>query len=231
MNFLKNKIGDWNVQEFAKILLAVVGILMMIPIFVLLINLFSEDEESNSKRFVDSLAGKIDNLKVGEVGKFPIQGMKGWILTGWGRHDSNRIDKCFFDSCICICRAGKDKCQEEGFCRKIKEEEISLNSSLKTIHSKYFKIPNRGGFFNLIANCIVLRDSLLMEIEVIKSKDSVSISTVYSSRYSRDEMGSIAKILSQCPKFVEIGTSYTPPNIPWNIAPTPTSPIPIGPKF
>ncbi len=157
---LIKKKGAWTVEEFGKIVIAIIGILLMIPLIILLVNIFSDDEEANAQNFIKSLDGKIENLKVGETGKFPMQGLDDWVLTGWSDKDEGKPDKCFFNSCICVCPVEGDgeglsgKCQEGGFCRGVEEEKVLISFRKEAIN-------------------IVLAKKLL-EIVVSKEEDSIN---------------------------------------------------------
>ena len=94
-------------------------------------------ESENAKNLLDIIEGKINNLNNNEVGKFQLRGVKDWFLVGWGEKDSGRIDKCFFESCVCICKGDrsdlKNSCQENGFCRGVEFEKVGVFEFKKVI--------------------------------------------------------------------------------------------------
>ena len=115
-----DKKGDL-VKNVLALVIAVIGLGLIIIAAVKLYNLNKDQEFENAKKLVDGLIGKINNLKEGEIGRPIVRGVEGWSLVGWGKDDKSRPDKCFFDSCICVCRLGenglRNSCQETGICR------------------------------------------------------------------------------------------------------------------
>ncbi len=101
---------------------------------------FADQDLKNAKNILDSIEGKIDNLNDGEVGRFPIKGLDGWFFAGWSKDDANKPERCFLDSCLCICKgepvrggyAGerfderRDVCQKEGICRKASKDNVTI---------------------------------------------------------------------------------------------------------
>ncbi len=113
------------------------------------------DEEARG--LLKVLEAKMSALKEGEKSDFlmrgPCEGNKpteecNWYLTGWGKEDSNRPQKCFFKSCVCVCRSGvdsislkdkdvalRDACQgkEEhlGFCTFVDVKNVKVSSVQK----------------------------------------------------------------------------------------------------
>ncbi len=111
------------------VIIAVIALaLLSVGVYGAVKSYIYQDRES-AKNVLDSVESKINALD--NVGKtsFPIHGPKDWYLTAWGleEKESNKPEKCYFKSCICICKASlnigdsKDKlislCQSTGICR------------------------------------------------------------------------------------------------------------------
>lgn len=156
------------VENVLSLLIAAVGIALLIFGAVKLYKITVSQEEENAKTLINVLEGKINTLQDGETGKFPIQGIEKWFLTGWSKNAGDRPNKCFFESCICICPLnfnptpiyGRDtshsterieSCQEEGFCREIDKETIWI--------------------FNKFNQPFIVLPKNLIELEIRKTKD------------------------------------------------------------
>ena len=60
--------------------------------------------EESAKDMLDVIEGKIKLLDEGETGKYMIRGIDGWFLSGWSGDNKERPEKCFLESCICVCK-------------------------------------------------------------------------------------------------------------------------------
>ncbi len=112
--------GDLT-QNVLSLIIAALGIALLVFAAYKLYRANVENEEENATKLLNSLDEKIKNLKDGEIGRFPIRGVNGWYLTGWGKDDYDRPDRCYFDNCLCVCYGESDlktSCQEKGICRK-----------------------------------------------------------------------------------------------------------------
>lgn len=115
-------------EESLKIVLAVIILAGILLAGFLLVGKFRENsEQRNAQGFIDSLLNRHARLEVGENNTFIFQGFKGgqdWYLVGWADSDPTRPQKCFFASCLCLCKR-KDSsfnCQLDGFCRNLSEQ-------------------------------------------------------------------------------------------------------------
>jgi hypothetical protein len=77
------------------------------------------------------LTKKIENLKDGWEDNFPIIGVNGWVLAGWSKEfiSESRPDKCFYNSCLCVCKDGLGSCQDNGLCREIGEDVVQFSTA------------------------------------------------------------------------------------------------------
>lgn len=151
MGKMRNRKGDLT-QNVLSLIIAALGIALLVFAAYKLYRANVENEEENATKLLNSLDEKIKNLKDGEIGRFPIRGVNGWYLTGWGKDEQGRPDKCFFNSCVCVCKSGgineKDSCQKNGICRDLKYDKvfsgkfINYKNDLLTV-DKFFEDPEK----------------------------------------------------------------------------------------
>lgn len=138
------KRGELTLNNTLSIIIAVIGLSILIFGFVKLWQANADQENKSAQKTIDSLISKIGALKAGENNSFIIQSFTGsteWYIAGWSKGVSGRPDKCFFDSCICICKGGgtAKECTDQGFCRVVSEEEVAVGSR------EYLVFSNEGG--------------------------------------------------------------------------------------
>ncbi|HIG52176.1 TPA: hypothetical protein EYQ19_02045 [Candidatus Pacearchaeota archaeon] len=120
---MRNKKGIL-VKNALGAIIAIMGLVILIFAGMNIYKSFYE-EKRNAQKVIDNIMGKIDNLEEGENGTFLIQGIDDWSLKGWSKDEENRPDKCFFDSCLCIC-PNEGPCPENGLCRKIDQGKFLI---------------------------------------------------------------------------------------------------------
>ncbi len=192
-----DKKGDL-LKNVLTLIIAAIGLGLIIIAGVKLYNLNKDQEFENARKLLDGLIGKVENVKDGETGKPVIRGVDGWVFAGWSGEDNNRPDKCFFNSCICVCKTGEDgpffkgrifnpktdafsneiiktACQSEGFCRKIEVKKVSV-SAYRDLIIKY----KNAGQNDQVETQKISRDYIpmqgnLLELLVKRSGDSLSV--------------------------------------------------------
>jgi hypothetical protein len=171
-------------EQVPGIVIALLCVLLIGGMIIMLINILTSSESANAKKTIDIIEAKINYLKEGQIGNFPIQGFKsskGWVIIGYGK-DDRRPDKCFFKSCVCICPeitstifpykgpeasiAYMNSCQEGGYCRFFNIGNITTETHIKTISEN--NPGNNPPWIRLRQN--------LIEITINKTKDKISIS-------------------------------------------------------
>src|SRR3989344_8102892 len=118
------KKGDFLMNNFLSFFIAVVCVVLF-AFFIgnAIYQARASDELTNAKKTIELIEAKINALDEGQKSELTIQGFAGaesWYLVGWNKEDSSDIkpEKCFFNSCICICNgASKDVCQKKGICK------------------------------------------------------------------------------------------------------------------
>ena len=141
-----------------SLIIAVVGIGLLIFGIVKLYSLAASNEADNAKSSLEFLAGKIKALEPGESNEFFVQGFKGgenWYFLAWGKNEFPKPDKCFFESCLCVCRGSSSSdCQTNGFCEDIDFENVGTASYLYYMDSLDNPIIKRN--VQLAENLLIL---------------------------------------------------------------------------
>ncbi|MBM3233057.1 hypothetical protein FJZ18_02735 [Candidatus Pacearchaeota archaeon] len=139
------------------VIIAVIGIVIVFGgAGFLLYNYFtlsSEQRQEEAKGLLDVLGAKLEKLEEGKNSSFLVKGpcegnslgdLCYWYLTGWSVGEQDRPQRCFFNSCICVCKAENkessinkrelvEACQngETGYCKAVSTEKIEVSSVQK----------------------------------------------------------------------------------------------------
>ncbi|MEK6928474.1 MAG: hypothetical protein AABW65_00775 [Nanoarchaeota archaeon] len=162
-----------------SIIIAVIGLLLLGAGIYKMYGIFKGEDE-NMKKTIDSIEGKIKRLEDGDKGKFLVRGNNKWYVTGWSAEEKGKPDKCYLNSCICICKgnifAGDalsgESCQKKGFCRIFEEKKVIVKSDL-ILKAVYATGENSAE--GIDSSGIIFKSNLI-EIEVKKEKDSIEVS-------------------------------------------------------
>jgi hypothetical protein len=175
-------------ENTLAVLIAVIGLaLIFTAAWTLYKSVMQDNEVESAQNLVNLVQAKALALENNEKTTFVIQGIPNkkepWYLTGWGKTDSVQIkpEKCFFDSCICVCKGAnpnnrKDDCQNQGFCRKIEKNSVRVSTepefSLASdpINSRWVEVeigPESKPFINLPPK--------LIEVNIFSFEDSVAL--------------------------------------------------------
>jgi hypothetical protein len=155
-------------------------------------------EDANTKNFIEGIVTKIDKLEDGQSKSFIMRGVENKYLVGWNKLDENRPDKCFFESCLCICpNADSDSCQNLGICREFADgKDLDIQSFVSKV---VFEVPSESNIkiiplssFSFLAinetlSCVKLSSTNLIELKV--TKNSTSISIFYDSNEDWGDLG------------------------------------------
>ncbi|MDO8508888.1 MAG: hypothetical protein Q7S27_04355 [Nanoarchaeota archaeon] len=137
---MKSKKGEMTANEIASTILAVVILLGLTVVLVMLYKSYNEGERTSADKLLNIIVERVEDAEEGEVEGFTIRGLKDWYLVGWNKKDGADIkpDKCFLESCICICKdlpvSGNLKeqnakvCNDNGICKNLKEDEVIINN-------------------------------------------------------------------------------------------------------
>src|SRR3989344_8481143 len=153
----KNKKGI-VLENTLSVIIAVLGLLLLIYSAYYLYNKLTTNIETESaKNIANLIEKKINTLPDNQEANITIQGVNGenWNLISFNTDNINKPNKCFFNSCLCVCKGDASLkenqgkiCQDTGFCRKI-NKDILINN---------YEIGNQQyiGFKLLIKNHIPL---------------------------------------------------------------------------
>lgn len=176
------------------VILAVVCLLVVFGFAVKLYNIRTNQEDENAKKTLDLLLSKIELLQNGQSTNITLQGFdgsKGWAFTGWNKSIDTRLkpQKCFFESCICICKGGFDlrslkeylpeNCQDSGFCRSLPKTDVAIRGEFVYISSIIDSPPGQAQHVtnkavDEIRNYIPLEKNLF-ELQIEKRQSSISL--------------------------------------------------------
>ncbi len=157
-----------------KIAIAAIIVVVIFYGFYRLYDAYSISAESKkAETLIDNIEGKILLLNEGESNEFPFQGVNNWYLIGWNSSESGRPDKCFLNSCICICpnlpdydskEESAESCQERGFCRKVDFDKVEVFTSLTYttgVPAGGFESPFCINFKNKALNKLYIGNSVI----------------------------------------------------------------------
>lgn len=128
-----SKKAEITLNEVIGILIAVLIIAGIVYGIIQVATIFMDSENRNAKNTLDLFVEKLSFAEKGNV-TFVVQGFpnsKNWFVAAWSAGQEGRPDKCYFDSCICVCplsASGKDseKCQSKGFCKNLDYGRVSM---------------------------------------------------------------------------------------------------------
>lgn len=180
-----NKRGEEEEGLTANTLGTVLGvtatIIIVLFIYIGITQIIRDTELEAAKTLADKLEAKVNALTEGQSINTTLQGSKdleSWYILGWGKNDPARPDKCFYSSCVCICKGNTlDSCKEKGLCREIEIENIKITSEVEaefiaSIGNYPGAITTRKG--TKLVPFVPIPSNLLV-IEITKSKDSLTI--------------------------------------------------------
>ena len=181
---MQNKKGILT-KNVLSLIIAAIGVVLLIFVSVALYNNFENQERKNAQSFLNSIDEKIKNLKDGETGKFTLNGIEGWYFVGWSKNELNRPEKCFLDSCLCVCPEVEnpedfgESCQNKGFCRKINYDNLDMGSSIGLIPGNYNYMDLNNDFRNFqnkrTQSLIDIHEPKLKEITIHKNLEKVPL--------------------------------------------------------
>ena len=199
-----NRKGAFGItgEEVLKIILVAVIVVLLAFAGWKMIGFFRISEVDKAISVLDELEGKIEAVEEGSESILTVQSPCEenedceWYIQGWGRDDVGRPDRCFFESCICICEGlGASACQNEqnGVCREVGFDEVEVKGISKVSRNLNPTKGISGG--NSIASdevCknIFLRDSLI-EVSVSKEVEKLTLTSETSSEVDKEDCAGV----------------------------------------
>lgn len=180
-----NKKGNL-MDHVPNIIIAVICLVLLLGLVVLVYRVLVNDEYKSAQKMMDVIETKIGAIGEGETTKFPIQSpckkdTKGcsWYIRAWNSTDLDRPDRCYFNSCMCICNGdggneARVECQSSstGICRFFDEKE------LKAISQKVVTVDAGivfGSEDKLRVTAEILLSKPLIELKLEKNKGSLKL--------------------------------------------------------
>jgi len=176
-----NRKGDLR-DAIVGVVIAVLGIIIFGGAVILLYQATGDQDVKNAEELEEIFLEKINALEEGD-GDISVRGVEGWSFIGWSKNHNSKPDKCFFESCLCVCPGGKpeffgdnvdyfkNSCQERGFCsEKLDRDNLFLASGILILQSREFpeQMENQNrekpdGFLAFI-------DSKLYRVGIVKNE-------------------------------------------------------------
>ncbi len=204
MNYLK-KIGKRGnlMEEFPGIIIFVVVAVIFVFAVSKVYGVINQKESDNAGKILDDLISRVSDLEELKIAEFNLRGLENWYLTSWSKDDDTgtKPDKCFFGSCLCICKFGegnaKNMCQQGGFCKEIDIDKIGVYTLSKmkgkstvikdeeviknTIEAKYSgesHILIDGERAGYLSYCAGFDEDIIYKLILYKEKESASVMNV-----------------------------------------------------
>lgn len=101
-----------------------------------LMQAYTMSEYNKAVSALDTIELKLKAVEEGKTTRFPLQGPRGAYLQGWPVTEAGRPERCYFKSCICICKEagtkGTESCQdtESAACISVEEKELFVGSEI-----------------------------------------------------------------------------------------------------
>ncbi|HVY01251.1 MAG TPA: hypothetical protein VHA12_00615 [Candidatus Nanoarchaeia archaeon] len=129
----KQRKGEVTLNEVISILIAVLIIAGIVYGIIKVASVFMDSENRNAKNTLDLFVEKLKFAEKGNV-SFIVQGFpnsRNWFVAAWSAGQEGRPDKCYFDSCICVCPLAAsgnvaEKCQSKGVCQKLDYQRVDV---------------------------------------------------------------------------------------------------------
>lgn len=122
------------------VIVAIIVLLILGYLVYLIYTQLRDNEFKSAQKNLDFVISKIDGVSTGQQVIFSLQSpckkeVKncGWYLVGWGKDEKNKPERCYFDSCICMCNGDMSNlaanCQDTttGICRKVNFDIVNVS--------------------------------------------------------------------------------------------------------
>lgn len=115
-----------------SIIIGIVALGLMLYAAWILMQAYLVNDHDRAVDALQTIERKLNALDEGAYTRFPLQGPEGWYLQGWSVTDVKRPERCYFKSCICVCKEagvnGAASCQDSltGTCIFVKEQEVQV---------------------------------------------------------------------------------------------------------
>ena len=167
MRKLSRKADGFLTNNMFGVILAVISIAILIVAGVKLYGASKNTEKESAIALLDSLVGKVEIIREKKLEEDTpsfydnLQGFKQkgdkWYIIGWDSSFPNRPDRCYFESCLCVCPRDRTTCQDEGVCRPFDYKTVSVSTS--TTAGSYERGPDKDPSISIPENILRLKIS------------------------------------------------------------------------
>lgn len=202
------KKGDTNLlgSNTVEVIIAAIGILLIIIALYLAYKRVTLDiDEENAKTLINNLQKKIELIPLNEKSEIILQGfdyVQGpWLIYGWPESSPDRPNKCYFNSCLCICRYEEKKpseqCQSQGFCRKVPQNELVVSGYFDS--NRVVRSRSAANDYSRIEDFVDNGDRIqitrnLIKVEIIKSNNQLRITQILQEEKEVDSPNNLLNL-------------------------------------
>ncbi len=119
--FSKSKKGNWTLEEFLKLVLAVIGISILFGAATSFAGIFMQDNKlKQAEASLEKIYFAIEEVRNGEnQAEVFLESPNKWFIVTWPqtRHE-DKPSQCKGDYCICICKVQCDE-EDKAYCKDI----------------------------------------------------------------------------------------------------------------
>ncbi|MFH1290519.1 MAG: hypothetical protein ABIH92_03865 [Nanoarchaeota archaeon] len=188
--------GDTLMNNVLGTALAIAAtVIIIIWLWWTITDITKDTELEAAQSIADKIKARINALENGQSLNLTIQGFNqkdlNWYLLGWGKNQDGRPDKCFFESCICICGGtNAEACQNKGICRFFEVNEIEVGKPCLIEQNMYneglYEFTDQSGIQKIIAPNIDIPENLFV-IQITKNQTFIQLLR-YKQSYLRREV-------------------------------------------
>lgn len=200
-HLLNNKRGGLE-EHVLEVVLALVCITLLVVGLVRLYTITKESEYEQASAALKRMEQKLQALDAGAFTRFPLESPCVrkkeclWWMRGWSKNEIGRPEKCYFKSCICICKgdegrlAGASDCQgkETGACLTLEQENVQVGSQAFVLYARRIDTGGNVPVTKPVYQTGEAREAcvgiklapVLREIELRKEEGRVTVSSVIS---------------------------------------------------
>ncbi|MEK6889223.1 MAG: hypothetical protein AABW80_03900 [Nanoarchaeota archaeon] len=184
----KNKKGAEEQDSFISLILAVIAIGLLVFGIVKIYYGNVQIEEKNAKEIANIVEARINALESGQEGNFLVRSPCSadnteecnWFIAGWGRDEVDKPDKCFINSCVCVCKGSRGSwssiCQDSGLCRDVNVKEVDVMNEGTTTSSSGDMYGGPGPTISTKVDYdYIPLNKPISEIEIDKTEDKIEV--------------------------------------------------------
>lgn len=195
---MKWKKGEITSDNFLGTVLAVLVVLLFVSAAYGGVKaVYKNSEQKNAESITKEVQAKI--IEFSKIDKTSlndsiaqVSNENVWYLAVWSEDEIGRPDKCFFDSCVCICPERSNvSCQDNGHCLLLKETKIIKTEDFYAEEIYGFanlrsEFPTPTGKYRKIISKFIPLEKIFTEVVFEKNSDDIKI-IHYSEEYLKNK--------------------------------------------